>query len=189
MGDKYIIIFFISLLLSLFLTPLVRKFCIRVGLTDSDRERRKIHKGAVPRLGGIAFFLSFVITSLLLILYSYHFANELTGDIHTYFLILAVSSGAFCIGLIDDIFQLRARFKFIFQIILALIVYFIGFRITKISFPLLTDAVELGILSLPVTVIWYVAITNAFNLIDGVDGLAAGLAVIASVIMLSLIHI
>jgi len=182
-GDKYIIIFFISLLLSLFLTPLVRKFCIRVGLTDSDRERRKIHKGPMPRLGGIAFFLAFIITSLLTILYSYYYTNQLTGEINTYFLILAISAGAFCIGLIDDIFKLRARFKFLLQIILAVIVYVIGFRITKISFPLLTNALNLGILSLPVTVVWYVAITNAFNLIDGVDGLAAGLAVIAAVVM------
>ena len=88
MGDKYLVVFFVSLILSMILTPLVRKFCYRIGLLDENHDGRKIHKKPIPRLGGIAFFLSFLITSLLSVLYCKLYSNPITDEINIFLLFL-----------------------------------------------------------------------------------------------------
>ena len=88
-------------------------------------------------------------------------------------------------GLIDDIVNLKARYKFLFQLAAAFIVYLFGIRISGIKIPFIyTDIINFGWLDLPITLLWIIGITNAINLIDGLDGLAAGISAISATALL-----
>lgn len=166
----------VSLVLSLAATPVVKWFAHRVGALDDPKEARRIHTKPIPRLGGLAIFIGFILSVLL-------FAN-ITVQIRG---ILIGAVIIIVIGVIDDIMTLRAYIKLIIQIIAALVAVYHGIVIEVFSNPLVFSSSEywsLGFLSIPITVIWIVAITNSVNLIDGLDGLAAGVSIISSVVML-----
>ena len=175
--QKYFILAAISFLASLLLTPLVRTLAFRIGAVDSPG-KRKVHRVPTPRLGGVAIVLS---VSLSVAVF---FASELLSTGVTplrseaWMPVLLGGALIFFIGVWDDIRPLRAWVKFLFQLAAALVAIYYGLYIKEISL-FGSDRFELGFLAWPITILWIVGITNAFNLVDGLDGLAAGLALIA----------
>jgi UDP-GlcNAc:undecaprenyl-phosphate/decaprenyl-phosphate GlcNAc-1-phosphate transferase len=176
---SYFVLFLVSLVATLFLTPLVRWFAFGWGVVDVPDEARRIHKCPTPRLGGVAIFLAFALTlagvPLLNNLLSQGFAARWPSLEPLFLPGLLI----FLLGVYDDFRGLNAPTKTTVQVLAALLLYFQGYGVSALSLPF--DAqwqlpVWLGIL---VTVLWVVGITNAFNLIDGIDGLASGAAVFA----------
>ncbi len=165
-----------ALLITFAATPIVKSFAHRVGAIDVPKDGRRMHTHPIPRLGGLAIFLGFLLSVVL-------FANidmEVQG-------ILLGAVVVVIVGVIDDIVPLPALLKFALQIVAALIAVFHGVEINIISNPAFWGAAEylnFGVLTVPVTVLWIVAITNSVNLIDGLDGLAAGVSAISSFTML-----
>ncbi|MFZ1082076.1 MAG: hypothetical protein WAO19_09130 [Candidatus Kryptoniota bacterium] len=182
----------VSALFSLILTPLVMRLAVFVGAVDKPEER-KIHKRTMPRMGGVAVFLSFISTLVLL-----HFLlpqQKLDGILAEIgdpnyvgsWLLISVSFIAIIVlGVYDDIWTLKPGEKFLVQIMAGALVYLAGFSIKFITDPFSGGTFALGLFSLPLTVLWVVGITNAFNLIDGLDGLASGVALIASLTISSI---
>lgn len=164
-------------ILSFALVPWNRRFSILHGIIDAPNERR-IHKTNMPVAGGLSFGLPIVfvqlITSILL-------RNTELGRF--FFELSAVGVLAMTFGVIDDRFESPAKHKIIWQIILGIVMYIIGYRVVFITNPLGTHF-TLGWMSFPVTVLWYVIVINAINLIDGMDGLATGIAAIVSVVLM-----
>lgn len=151
---------------SIIITPFVKKFAVKIGATDKPNAR-KVHQKIMPRLGGLAIYLSFLIGFLIL-----RPSDEAT---------LPLIIGSFIIiitGILDDLFELSAKIKFFGQILAALVVVFGGIQLEFINIPF-GGQLEFGFFSLPLTILWIVGITNAINLIDGLDGLAAGVSSIA----------
>ena len=158
-------------------TPLVKKFAYVVGAIDVPRDNRRMHKTPIPRLGGLAIFLGFLVAELLFGTMDRTMASVLIGAL------IVVT-----LGILDDILRLKAWIKLIVQIVAACIpVLYGGLRIEFLTnFNLVSGErfLYLGYLSIPLTVIWIVGITNAVNFIDGLDGLAAGVSTISSLSLL-----
>ncbi|MEA1974078.1 MAG: MraY family glycosyltransferase [Bacillota bacterium] len=163
--------FLIAFAMCIILTPISMKIAKRINAIDLPKGERKIHAKPIPRLGGIAIFVSTLITMVYYSNYSFN-------------IILGISLGAIVIvitGILDDVYDLPAKIKLLMQIIAAIIVVSFGIRIEIFTnFFASTGYINLGILSMPLTIFWIVGITNTVNLIDGLDGLAAGIAIIAS---------
>ena len=177
---KYIILFLLASASSLFLTPLFRSVAIRVGAIDHPGER-KIHSQPTPRLGGFPIFIVFNL--ILLVSYQFgffHFPPDFLTEIDFGWLLLA-SAIVLGLGSVDDFRRMPPSVKFFFQIIAGIIVALTSYRIEIISLPFGTF--NLGIWAIPVTVFWVVAITNAINLLDGLDGLVAGTSFIVCLTM------
>ncbi len=157
---------FISLIASLCLTPLVKKLAYKWGITDKPNHR-KVHTKVMPRLGGLAIYISFIIGLFIL----------RPDDPHT----LPIIIGSVLIvltGIIDDVKELSAKYKLVGQLAAAIVVVIGGLDVEFINLPF-GGKLEFGLLSIPLTILWIVGITNAINLIDGLDGLAAGVSSIA----------
>ncbi len=165
----------VSMMLSFLLTPLVKRLAYRIGAVDVPKDKRRMHNHPIPRLGGLAIFVGFVIAVLL-------FASpdrQLRGVLLGACLIVAV-------GVVDDSHPLGAGIKFILQIVAALIAVWHGVVIQAIANPLPFGGPywNFGVMAVPITVVWIVAVTNSVNLIDGLDGLADGVSTIAALTML-----
>ena len=161
---------------SFLMCPLVKSFAYRIGAIDVPKDNRRMHKKPVPRLGGLAIFLGFMVSMLLFV----RIDHQLKG-------ILLGASIIVVLGVVDDMSPLRASFKFCVQIVAALVAVFHGVVIEILSNPNVfaeNPYWELNWLSIPITVLWIVGITNAVNLIDGLDGLACGVSTISAVSML-----
>jgi len=175
---NYLILTFIAFCASLALTPVVRDLAWRVGAVDKPGGR-KIHLAPVPRLGGVSVFLAAGLT--ILTAYGLERLNlgvTLDIDLWSPFILGAII--VFLVGVWDDLRPLPAWLKFLFQALAAGIAIWGGIRIEYIS-ALGGGVFNLGMLAIPLTFLWIVGLTNAFNLIDGLDGLAAGLGLIAAV--------
>ncbi|KAB7706602.1 undecaprenyl/decaprenyl-phosphate alpha-N-acetylglucosaminyl 1-phosphate transferase [Bacillus aerolatus] len=159
--------FVICILASLAITPLVKKLAIATGVVDKPNYR-KVHERIMPRMGGLAIFISFMIGIFVLQPESkYNLAIVIGG-----FIIIVT-------GVLDDRFELSAKVKLGGQLLAALVVVFYGgVQMEFITLPF-GGEMEFGFLSIPLTILWIVGITNAINLIDGLDGLAAGVSSIA----------
>lgn len=166
----------VAVAVSFLLTPVVKSFANKIGAIDVPKDNRRMHKVPIPRLGGLAIFLGFLLSVIL-------FADinrQLQG-------ILLGATVIVILGVIDDSIALPAWIKFIVQIFAALIAVYHGVVINTISNPnVFSDMpyLQLGGWSVPITVLWIVAITNSVNLIDGLDGLAVGVSTICSMTML-----
>jgi len=166
----------VALVAALILTPQVRRLAFRVGALDSP-DHRKVHQGVMPRLGGLAIYASFVLA----VLVSEQMTPQLWG-------LLAGATVIMAVGMLDDIYRLPARVKLAGQVLAAVVVLFFGIEIQVVSNPFGADPVQLGLfVAAPLTVLWLVAVTNAVNLIDGLDGLASGTAFIAALTMAAVI--
>lgn len=172
----YIIAFGIALLITLFTTPLAKKLSIKLGAIDYPKDRG-IHKKPMPRMGGIAIILGFMVTVFIFI----WFIEDI--NISQFLGFIAGALIIAFLGMADDIKNLSARFKFAIQIVAALVVVFSGTRIHIVSWSIPSS---LSFLSIPLTVIWIVGVTNAVNLIDGMDGLASGVSAIAAICLMVL---
>ena len=170
------------MILSLVLTPLAKKFGVKFGAMDKPQER-KAHTRPIPRCGGMAIFLAFILTLVISALFMTEVSNKLALDKKSSFFLLG-SLLVFAVGLFDDFRRLSPRVKFFFQVIAASVAFYGGLRIEAFSFFGL--GFDFGIVSYFVTVFWFVLFINAVNLIDGFDGLAAGIIFFASLVMIIL---
>ena len=162
----------IAFLLGVFAVPLVIYYSKKNNLIDVPNER-KIHHGEISRLGGVAIWLSVILTFMFLVLLSYYPKGQGLSAIITGGFLM------FLMGLIDDIYGLNAKFKLFIQIAIATIVILLGVRIETFYNPFGAD-LNLGIMSYPITLLWIVGITNAINFIDGIDGLAGSIVSISA---------
>jgi UDP-GlcNAc:undecaprenyl-phosphate GlcNAc-1-phosphate transferase len=163
----------VSIIFSVILTPFIKKLAIKLDIMDVPKDNRRIHNRPIPLLGGLAIYFSFIIT---LFLKMGKLTESETG------LIL----GATIIvigGILDDKFDIKPWCKLLFQLAAAgvLIIYGIKIEIITNPFNSIYQFINIGVMSIPLTIIWVIGITNALNLIDGLDGLAAGIAFISSI--------
>jgi UDP-GlcNAc:undecaprenyl-phosphate GlcNAc-1-phosphate transferase len=159
-----LIICFIS---SILITPLVKKLAFKIGATDKPNQR-KVHQKIMPRLGGLAIYISFIIGFLIF------------NPDDSFALPIVIGSTIIVLtGMLDDMMELSAKVKLIGQLAAAsVVVFYGGVEVDFINLPF-GGQLDLGYLSIPLTILWIVGITNAINLIDGLDGLAAGVSSIA----------
>lgn len=158
-------------LISFTMTPIARVLAYKVGAIDVPKDERRMHKKPIPRMGGVAVFAGFSIASMVFC--------KVTPTL------LALWFGGLIIvtlGAIDDVFRIRAWMKLIVQIGVAFIPISQGVSIKFIN--LFGNYITLGIFELPVTLLWIVGLTNAINLIDGLDGLSTGVSAICSLSLL-----
>lgn len=178
-GLLYTIGFIISLLLALVMTPLVKKFAFKVGAIDKPNHR-KVHTRIMPRMGGLAIYIAFVGAFLLL---SPFIPDGLltAGNMNMIRAMLVGGTMIIIIGAFDDRFELSAKVKLLGQIAAACVVVFgFGIQIDLLNIPFGSTMQPIGDwISIPLTIFWIVGVTNAINLIDGLDGLAAGVSGIA----------
>ncbi len=166
----------VAFVMSFAATPVVKSFARRVGAMDVPKDARRMHDHPIPRLGGLAMFIGFILSVLL-------FA-DITTPVRG---ILLGSVLIVIIGVIDDIVSVKYWVKLLVQIAAAVVAILHGIVIDVLSNPNLFSEhlfLQLGWLAIPITIIWIVGITNSVNLIDGLDGLSVGVSAIASVTML-----
>ncbi|QUG40774.1 undecaprenyl/decaprenyl-phosphate alpha-N-acetylglucosaminyl 1-phosphate transferase [Psychrobacillus sp. INOP01] len=153
---------------SVLFTPLVKKLAFRVGAVDKPNYR-KVHAKIMPRLGGLAIFLSFVVAFVVYRPDGQHDKAMLLGA-----LIIIIT------GALDDMFEITAKAKLLGQLLAAAsVAIYGGLQIEFITIPFIDYQLQFGYFAIPLTILWIIAITNAINLIDGLDGLAAGVSTIA----------
>jgi UDP-GlcNAc:undecaprenyl-phosphate/decaprenyl-phosphate GlcNAc-1-phosphate transferase len=176
--QHYLLAFVGSLVAATVLTPCVRALAERLGAVSVPGGRH-VNARSIPRLGGLALALGWC-GPLLLLLFVHGPARSTLVD-HEYHLAALMGGGlALCaVGALDDLRGVRAVHKVLAQALAACLAYALGFRIEAIELPLL-GTLPMGVFALPVTVAWIVGITNAVNLIDGLDGLAAGVTFFAA---------
>lgn len=169
----------VGFLISFASTPTVIALANKIKALDIPKDSRRIHKKPIPLIGGLAIFYGFVISVLCFAVIDREIMGILIGAV----IIVTV-------GIIDDMRELSAKVKLLFQIIAAGIVIYFGVDITYVANPFSQwfgpVYINLGLWSIPITMIWIIGVTNAVNLIDGLDGLAVGVSSIASVALLSL---
>jgi len=165
----YFFVFALAFFLTLLLTPPIIRLAFKIGAVDVP-DKRKVHDKIMPRLGGLAIFLSFCAAVVFLLFY-YEYNLQVVG---------LLVGGAFIllVGIVDDIYSLPPLVKLLGQIIAALVVVAFGIRVHFLSNPF-DGYFQLGLMSIPVTILWIVGVTNSINLIDGLDGLASGVSFIA----------
>ena len=166
----------VAFLIALIMTPVVRNLAVKMGAVDVPKDGRRMHDHPIPRMGGLAIFFGFLLSALIFVPMTPPMRGMLLGGV-----VIVV------LGIFDDIYALPALPKLVVQIAAALAAVLHGNVIQVISNPnIFSDNPYwvLGAWAVPVSVIWIVAITNAVNLIDGLDGLAVGVATISSLTML-----
>lgn len=167
-----------ALIISFTVTPLVRMLAHKVGAVDNpERDDRRMHTSPVPRLGGLAIFIGFMTAYFV---FGLSEINWQIGGILIGAVIILV------VGAVDDILTLPWWIKLTGQFTAALIPVLCGLRVGVLTAPFITvdGTINLGIFNIPITILWIIGITNAVNLIDGLDGLAVGVSGIASISML-----
>jgi UDP-GlcNAc:undecaprenyl-phosphate GlcNAc-1-phosphate transferase len=164
----YIYAFIVALVISYILTPFVKKLAWKAGAVDIPKDERRVHTKPIPRIGGLAIYIAFIVTVLITMPVTDNIKGVIIGG--TLITIL---------GVLDDIYNLPAKIKLLGQVAAAGILVYFGIKVEWVTNPL-GDMVYLGKLSIPITIFWIVGVTNTLNFIDGLDGLAAGIASIAS---------
>ena len=168
---KYLMLIIVSFLIAYASTPVAKKLSIRLGAIDMPGERRRVHSNPTPRMGGLAIYFAFIVSVLVFVPLDKKIIGLILG-----------SSIIVALGIVDDIKQLSAKTKMAGQIVAAIVLVLFGFRIEWLTTPT-GGMMYLSWFSIPATIFWIVGITNTFNLIDGLDGLAAGVAAISSITM------
>ncbi len=184
--------FLIALSISWCLVPEIRTRALKIGLVDKPGEDRRIHKVAVPRLGGVAIYISVLATVITLVLIAGRLPQDARGQ-EGIFAIAVGGTLVFVLGLMDDLESIKAKYKLLTQILAGCAAYALGVRVKSIPIPQNMPDIDIGFLhihagvpielggwSIILTVLWLVGVANAVNLIDGMDGLAAGVSAISA---------
>ena len=180
----YFALFLIATFSTLIITPLIRRLCQRFKLLDVPADGRRVHTSAIPRLGGVAIYLSLMLALSSLFLVSNLVTERLAYYGPVFFKVLVPSSLVLLLGVYDDLRGTNAVVKFVGLGLIASLFYAMGGRIDLLAVPFVGAVHFPPVISFVLTVFWLVAISNAFNLIDGMDGLATGAALFSSVVML-----
>lgn len=168
---NYYIVFLIPIVLSYLLTPLAKYTAKKIGAIDVPKDDRRVHKVPIPRLGGLAIYLATIISMLIFLKLDRSIVSIMIGGT-----IIVIA------GIIDDVKPMSARLKLFFQILSAIVLIAGDVKIEYIGNPFVRHGIiNLGVFSIPVTIFWVIGITNTLNLIDGLDGLSAGVGAIAAV--------
>lgn len=166
--------FIIAVILSYGFTPFAKEIAYKIGAIDIPKDERRVHSKPIPRLGGLAIYMAFIVS---FVMFSKMETTQMTG-------ILVGASIIFFTGVIDDVRSLSAKIKMLLQIIAACVIMAVDIRILGFGNPFVDGGyIHLGWLSYPVTLFWIVGITNTVNLIDGLDGLAAGISAISASVL------
>lgn len=166
----------VAFLISLLLTPFLRDYALKRNWVDHPDQDRKLHAGPIPRLGGIGIAIAYLAALGLSLIAPYqNLPFDLSTALDAGMRLLPAAATIFAVGLVDDIYNLRAWQKLVGQILASVMAYAAGFGILTFQGAPLPMWI-----SLPVTVLWLVGCANALNLIDGMDGLAAGVGFFAS---------
>jgi UDP-GlcNAc:undecaprenyl-phosphate/decaprenyl-phosphate GlcNAc-1-phosphate transferase len=165
---------------SLLMTPLVRDVFLRIGVVDMPDQERKLHGNNIPRVGGIAIFLAYTIAYAALALIPTKDNEVFRQAFDCKWWLFSAVTVVFLTGLLDDLLNLRPKHKLFGQIIAAVLAWCGGIEINL--FP---NAPFGQWLTLPLTIAWLIGCTNAFNLIDGLDGLAAGTGLCATLTVIA----
>lgn len=177
---SFIFIFLFTIFLSFILTPIVKYFVEKKKLFDFPYLKRKIHTRPIARLGGIAIILSFTIGFVIAYFFVDSFNNSFSFE--RFEGLIAGLLMVVLLGAIDDIYNLPAVFKFFFQILIGMMLYYFNFTTDVFTNPVTGDSIVLPqIINITFTVLWTVALMNAINLIDGLDGLAASISIISAI--------
>ena len=179
-----LVAFAVAFIVALGATRVVRSAATRLGVVDKPDNYRKTHQRTVPRLGGVAIYIAFAAPIVIL----YFFRHNLLSDaLHQQSILimalLAAGAMVLGIGIVDDVWDLRARWKLLLQIVPASVAIAAGYSIGKVSMPF-SQSVTLGVFALPVTLFWFLGCMNAVNFLDGLDGLAAGVCLFATLTLL-----
>lgn len=182
----HLVTFLLAVAVVLFATPLVKTLGLKSGAVDMPGER-KMHTQPMVRIGGVSIFVANLV-ALLIIWQAGGFVDATGRPLNSVleYEIWGTTFGGlgfFLIGLADDVFSLPALTRLVMQSMVAAGAWAVGVRIDFLQIPLLGN-VDLGWLSLPITLLWLVGMTNAINWMDGLDGLAAGVSGIAAVALL-----
>lgn len=174
MYDYYNILLILikTVVMSFMITPIMKKISFKIGAYDAP-DKRRVNKKNMPTAGGIAIYVSYFLSLFFLF------------PINNFRIvpIFIASTIIIIVGLIDDIKEISAKYKMLGIFIAGLVIYYMAeINISKIDFPILGE-VELGFWGLPITLFWILGITNSVNLIDGLDGLAAGVSSISLLTM------
>jgi UDP-GlcNAc:undecaprenyl-phosphate GlcNAc-1-phosphate transferase len=168
---KYIGVFMLALATSFILTPFVKKLAHKLGAIDVPKDERRIHNKPIPRMGGLAIFVSFLVWSIVFSSFDEHVIGIIAG-------------GAIIVimGIMDDIKPLRPWQKLSFQIAASIVLIAFDISVKSVTVPFFTrgGSINTGWFGIPITMLWVIGITNAFNLIDGLDGLSCGLGLISA---------
>lgn len=175
---SYVAACLISLFLSVLVTPLVRLFALRIGAVSTPGGRH-VHARAIPRLGGVGLAFAWAVPVLILALRDPMVVHALGGRWLPVLTVVGGGAAICAVGALDDAWGLRSLHKLGAQVLVATVAFAFGFQIEAIQLPLL-GTLQMGAFALPVTVLWIVGVTNAVNLIDGLDGLAAGVTFFAA---------
>ena len=168
--------FAIAMLVTLAATPIVKRIAFRFGVVSEENDARRMHHHAIPRMGGLAIFLGFVVS--LLVFYANQMTVELWG-------VLLGALVLIILGVFDDKYALNPWIKLVIQFFAALIPTVFGVQFDRLMniFGGENVYIDFGILAYPITVIWIMGLINAVNWIDGLDGLAAGISCISALSM------
>ena len=175
-----LITFFVSAIAVLTSTPLVQRLGLKFGYVDLPG-KRKVHQHPIVRVGGIAICTG-TLSALVFAGWLGGFGNLPLAEAWEVWGLLVGSLGFFLIGLADDVFHLPPKTRLLLQGMVASLAWSMGIRVEHLPIPF-AGAVPIGILSLPITIIWLAGVTNALNWIDGLDGLAAGVCAIAASVL------
>lgn len=165
----------LSFCVALALTPLCRELAIRWGFVDQPDKIRKFHVGSIPRVGGVSIFIAYLVSFGILLHSPLQFSEMIRGHFDIVEKLLPAATIVFFTGLLDDLLGLKAWQKFAGQFLASAVAVWAGVQINFIAWHQIPTWS-----SIPVTALWLVGCTNAFNLIDGVDGLAAGVGLFAT---------
>lgn len=170
----YLLVFIVSLSICAWITPVIRKISLKRNIIDRPGFR-KIHGKIITRLGGVAIYVSFFTAASIFMLFN----KSLKGYLFQFFGLFLSSTLIFFLGIYDDLKGANATKKFTVEILAAIILISFGIKINIVTNPF-GGVLDLKLWSIPLTLLWLVLITNAVNLIDGLDGLAAGVSSIIS---------
>lgn len=182
--NTYLLVFCVALFTSLALTPIVRRVCQRMNWVDVPQDDRRVHTLPIPRLGGVAVFAS-VLVAFAVLPFADTLVTQTFRATNTELVIILIPATLMLFfGIYDDLRGASAAKKFLAQGCAGLLLYWMGGRIDSFSLPFIGLIDPHWTIDMLVTVVWTIGVTNAFNLIDGVDGLATGAALFASLVML-----
>lgn len=182
-----VVAFLLAFLVAFTTTPLVRALAPRLGAVDKPDGYRKVHRRPTPLMGGVAVYLGFVapLAALMLFMPGNHLAQRMcTESANECIGLLVAGTIVLVVGALDDIYHLDPALKLLGQFVAAAVACSFGLEITAVSNPLTGQAIDLGWFAIPLTIFWFLGAMNAVNLIDGLDGLASGIALFVAMSLL-----